>query len=412
VLPPDAVPPAVQPATQPDVVPASALNLGRAVHRPRWSSEVCRCLNWRRSADPGEESMPIPLLIGSCEPFSGKSAVVLGLARQLGREGVSVLFGKPLATSAADFPMDPEVRFVGTTLGLSDEQLLPSLRVLEPATAQARLLAADLEAGDVLDGLRSRIAAEAERLVLLEAAGTLSEGLLFGLSLAQLARELDAQVLLVQPWSDSRSVEPLLEARQQLGDRLAGVVLNGVAPEGLATLRAELEPALERLGFPVLGVMPRSPLLRSVTVEELVRRLDARVLCCQDRLDLLVETLSIGAMNVNSAMEFFRRRRNMAVVTGADRTDIQLAALEASTQCLILTGVGDPLPQLISRAEELEVPVLKVDHDTLTTVETIDAAFGHGRLHEAVKASYAIRLVQEHCNFSRLFERLRLPVRA
>ena len=412
MVPPDAVPPAVPPATQPGVVPASAMNLGRAVHGRRWGSEVGRCLDWRRSADPGEESMPIPLLIGSCEPFSGKSAVVLGLARQLGREGVSVLFGKPLATSAADFPMDPEVRFVGTTLGLSDEQLLPSLRVLEPATAQARLLAADLEAGDVLDDLRSRIAAEAGRLVLLEAAGTLSEGLLFGLSLAQLARELDAQVLLVQPWSDSRSVEPLLEARQQMGDRLAGVVLNGVAPEGLATLRAELEPALERLGFPVLGVMPRSPLLRSVTVEELVRRLDARVLCCQDRLDLLVETLSIGAMNVNSAMEFFRRRRNMAVVTGADRTDIQLAALEASTQCLILTGVGDPLPQLISRAEELEVPVLKVDHDTLTTVETIDAAFGHGRLHEAVKASYAIRLVQEHCNFSRLFERLRLPVRA
>jgi BioD-like phosphotransacetylase family protein len=356
--------------------------------------------------------MPIPLLIGSCEPFSGKSAVVLGLARQLGREGVSVLFGKPLATSAADFPMDPEVRFVGTTLGLLDEQLLPSLRVLEPATAQARLLAADLEAGDAFDELRGRIAAEAERLVLLEAAGTLSEGLLFGLSLAQLAEGLDAQVALVHPWRDSRSVEPLLEARQQLGDRLAGVVLNSVSPEGLAALRAEVEPALERLGLPVLGVMPRSPLLRSVTVEELVRRLEARVLCCQDRLDLLVETLSIGAMNVNSAMEFFRRRRNMAVVTGADRTDIQLAALEASTQCLILTGVGDPLPQLISRAEELEVPVLKVDHDTLTTVETIDAAFGHGRLHEAVKASYAIRLVQEHCNFSRLFERLRLPVRA
>jgi BioD-like phosphotransacetylase family protein len=301
---------------------------------------------------------------------------------------------------------------VGTTLGLSDEQLLPSLQVLEPATAQARLLTADLEPGPGLDQLRDRIAAETERLVLLEAAGTLSEGLLFGLSLAQLARGLDAQVVLVQPWTDSLSVEPLQEARQQLGDRLAGVVLNSVAPEGLATLRAEVEPALERLGFPVLGVMPRSPLLRSVTVEELVRRLEARVLCCQDRLDLLVETLSIGAMNVNSAMEFFRRRRNMAVVTGADRTDIQLAALEASTQCLILTGVGDPLPQLISRAEELEVPVLKVDHDTLTTVETIDAAFGHGRLHEAVKATYAIRLVEEHCNFSRLFERLRLPVRA
>jgi BioD-like phosphotransacetylase family protein len=169
---------------------------------------------------------------------------------------------------------------------------------------------------------------------------------------------------------------------------------------------------LEQLGLPVLGVMPRSPLLRSVTVEELVRRLDARVLCCHDRLDLLVETLSIGAMNVNSAMEFFRRRRNMAVVTGADRTDIQLAALEASTQCLILTGAGEPLPQLISRAEELEVPLLKVEHDTLTTVEVVESTFGHVRLHESVKATFAFRLVEEHCDFRPLLARLRLPVAA
>jgi BioD-like phosphotransacetylase family protein len=85
-----------------------------------------------------------------------------------------------------------------------------------------------------------------------------------------------------------------------------------------------------------------------------------------------------------------------------------LAALEASTQCLILTGVGEPLPQLIYRAEELEVPVLKVDHDTLSTVEVIEAAIGHVRLHEPVKATHAIRLVEENCHFERLFERLGL----
>ena len=117
----------------------------------------------------------------------------------------------------------------------------------------------------------------------------------------------------------------------------------------------------------------------------------------------MVETLTIGAMNVNSAMEFFRKRRNMAVVTGADRTDIQLAALEASTQCLILTGAANPLPQLINRAEELEVPLLKVNRDTLSTVEVIEQAFGHVRLHENVKAAYAFRLVEEHCDLQRLF---------
>ncbi|MFQ6537995.1 MULTISPECIES: phosphotransacetylase family protein [Aphanothece] len=357
------------------------------------------------------------LLVGSCEPFSGKSAVVLGLARQLRARGIEVRFGKPLATSLeTDAPpppgeplVDADVRFVGTTLGLAEDQLIPSLDALDPALARARLLEGRLEPGPGFAALRQQLEQAPDGMALLEAAGSLHEGLLYGLSLPQLARGLDAPVLLVQPWADSRSVDSLLAARAELGDHLVGVVLNAVNPDAVPQLREDTVPALEQLGISVLGVMPRSPLLRSVTVEELARRLGAQVLCCRDRLDLLVETLSIGAMNVNSAMEFFRRRRNMAVVTGADRTDIQLAALEASTQCLILTGAGDPLPQLLTRAEELEVPLLKVEHDTLTTVEVIEQAFGHVRLHEAVKATYAFRLVEEHCDFGRLFTRLQLP---
>ena len=357
------------------------------------------------------------LLIGSCQAFSGKSAVVLGLARQLLQKGVPVRLGKPLADSAeASQPgealIDDDVRFVGQILGLGDDQLVPSVHLQGEQPARHRLLSGDLQAGAGFDQLRQRLQADGDGITLLEASGNLHDGLLYGLSLAQVAHGLQAPVLLVHAWEACSNVEPLLAAQQQLGDLLCGVVLNGVPPEQVDALRADVVPAMEALGLPVLGVMPRSPLLRSVTVEELVRRLDARVLCCHDRLDLLVETLSIGAMNVNSAMEFFRRRRNMAVVTGADRTDIQLAALEASTQCLILTGAGEPLPQLLSRAEELEVPLLKVEHDTLTTVEVVESTFGHVRLHESVKATFAFRLVEEHCDFRPLLARLRLPVAA
>ena len=108
--------------------------------------------------------MASTLLIGSCEPFSGKSAVVLGLARLLGRQGVKVLFGKPLATTLqnpADAPgasggavIDADVRFVGQTLGLADSQLIPSLQVLAPETARARLLASDIGPGPGFEALR------------------------------------------------------------------------------------------------------------------------------------------------------------------------------------------------------------------------------------------------------------------
>ncbi|MEB3254542.1 MAG: phosphotransacetylase family protein [Synechococcus sp.] len=362
--------------------------------------------------------MGTTLLIGSCEPFSGKSALVLGIAQQLSKSGQAIRFGKPLATSLDWDPnkgplpqplIDDDVRFVGDILGLQSDQLIPSLHLLSPATATQRLGQGDVLAGSGFDTMRRQISGD-DSLTLLECAGSLQEGLLYGLSLPQLADGLDASVVLVHLWQDSCSVDALLAAKQMLGHRLTGVVLNAVTPDEVDSLQRQVVPALEQLGIAVFGVMPRSPLLRSVTVGELVRRLDARVICCSERQELLVETLSIGAMNVNSAMEFFRRRRNMAVVTGADRTDIQFAALEASTQCLILTGAGEPLPQLISRAEELDVPLLKVDHDTLATVEVIEQAFGHVRLHEAVKATYAFRLVEEHCDLDRLFRALNLTV--
>ncbi len=360
--------------------------------------------------------MGTTLLIGSCEPFSGKSALVLGIARHLIAANQPIRFGKPLATSSEWDPatstmpsplIDDDVRFVGETFGLTDEQLIPSMHLIAQETADNRLEKGDLDTCKGLQDLRRQSEGH-KGLTLLEAAGSLHEGLLFGLSLCQVANALDARVVLVHLWHDSRSVDALLAARSQLGDRLIGIVLNAVTPDEVTELERSVVPALEALGLVIFGVMPRSPLLRSVTVGELARRLEARTICSGDRLELLVETLCIGAMNVNSAMEFFRRRRNMAVVTGADRTDIQLAALEASTQCLILTGAGEPIPQLINRAEELEVPILKVDHDTLSTVEVVEQAFGHVRLHEAVKATYAFRLVEEHCHLDRLFDCLDL----
>ena len=354
-------------------------------------------------------------MIGSCEPFSGKSALVLGIARYFISCNKQVKLGKPLATTLElDSPnansseklIDDDVRFIGETLELSSNNLIPSVDFLSAATAESRFIKTDIKPGIKFDAFKKQLKDPFEGINILEGAGSLQEGRLYGLSLVEVSKSLDIPVVFVHLWRDSRSVDDLLEAKNQLGENFSGVILNAVTPDEISDIKGKVIPALGKLGIEVFGVMPRSPLLRSVTVEELARRLDARVICCAEKLELLVETLSIGAMGVNSAMEFFRRRRNMAVVTGADRTDLQLAALEASTQCLILTGVGDPLPQLVNRAEELEVPLLRVDRDTLSTVEVIENAFGHVRLHESVKASYAFRLVEEYCDLARLFKSL------
>ena len=85
----------------------------------------------------------------------------------------------------------------------------------------------------------------------------------------------------------------------------------------------------------------------SVSVGELAEFLSGKILCCADKVDELVEHLMVGAMSVDSALTYFRRKPNKAVITGGDRPDIQLAALETSTKCLILTGNLQPSPIIL-----------------------------------------------------------------
>ena len=181
-----------------------------------------------------------------------------------------------------------------------------------------------------------------------------------------------------------------------------------VPEEAWATATETVKPFLEKHGVTVLGCIPRNSLLRSVSVAELTRQLDAKVLCCEDHLDLMVQDLKIGAMNVNSALRFFSAGKHMAVVTGGDRTDIQLAALETSTNCLILTGQVPPNSMVVSRAQDLELPILSVDMDTLKTVEIIDQTFGQVRLQDAAKIECIQQLMTEHFDLKHLTDALGL----
>jgi len=352
------------------------------------------------------------LLVASTEPYSGKSAVVLGIALQLQAQGVDLAFGKPIAnTLTSDTPNspDPDLDFIVSTLALPSSRYYPPVVWLSPTYVEQALGSLEQIAHP---SLQSFTLGQGESLLLLEGPGSLTEGTLLNLPLTRMANLIDAAVLLVTRYDSLLLVDRLLAAKTELGDRLQGVIINAV-PEAAATAAATgLKPFLEHHGIPVLALLPQSPIMRSITVGEIIDRLHAEVLCCPDRRDLIVESLTIGAMNVNSALRYFRQGVNMAVVTGGDRTDIQLAALETSTQCLVLTGQITPAASILERASDLEVPILAVDSDTLSTVERIDELFGHVGIHEPVKVRCIQELIADHFDLERLLQLLdlRLPV--
>ncbi len=350
------------------------------------------------------------LLVGSTAACSGKSATILGLGARLQAEHLKLAYGKPLGTyfeaATSGQHVEADVHFVTAMLNLPDSQRHAPLLSLDPRAIRACLQ--DGAPPDYTQAWQNYAAAITADLALLEGPSTLAEGRLFSLSVEQMATAVAASVLLVARYRNLSLIDDLLDARVLLGDRLLGVLLNDIPEPELPILEQEVRPFLESQNIPVFGLLPRNALLRSVSVRELTQQLQAKVLCREDRLDLMVESLTIGAMNVNSALEYFRRERNMAVVTGGDRSELQMAALETSTNCLILTGHTPPQDFILSRAEDLEIPILSVDLDTLSTVEIADRAFGQVRLQEPIKVECVQDLMATHFDFPRFLTHLGL----
>ncbi len=352
------------------------------------------------------------LLIASTEAYSGKSATILGLSHLSLDKQISIGYGQPLATdfreSAGEKEYTEDVDFIATALGLSENQVKSPLLFLNRQTINQRLQGENKE--DYTQALKQYVSQIEADLVLLEGPNNLWEGSVFNLSVPEIADSVDASILLVARYHPLTMVGSLLTAKKYLGDRLLGIMINDIPSTELETTTQTVKPYLEEQGIPVLGMIPKDRILNSVSVKEIATRLNAKVLCCEEHLDWMVESLSIGAMNVNSALGYFRQRDNMAVVTGGDRAELQMAALETSTHCLILTGHVPPKDLIIERAESLDIPILSVNTDTLTTVEVVDGTFGKVPIYEDIKVQQIQNLMRQHFDMDRLLKSLDLAL--
>jgi BioD-like phosphotransacetylase family protein len=346
------------------------------------------------------------LYIGSTETFSGKSALCVGLAKQFERDGLRIGYMKPVSTGQrlAAGLVDEDAEFFRQTFGLPDalEDMVPV--GIGPRTVE-QILKGEVAEDPVaqLEAAYEKVAQNRD-IVVLEGGRNLREGYLIGLTTFQIVEKLEARTLVVVKYDEDLQVlDDALTARVRLGESLIGVVLNAIPRQRMPFVQEMVKPVLEERGVPVLAVLPQERLLLSISVGELAGFLNGTILCGADKDDELVEHLMVGAMSVDSALTYFRRKPNKAVITGGDRPDIQLAALETSTKCLILTGNLRPSPIILGRAEEVGVPMILVRQDTLTAVEVIERFFGKTRFHLEKKIERFEEMLEDRFDFQTIY---------
>jgi hypothetical protein len=351
-----------------------------------------------------------PLYITSVEPYSGKTATCLALGAHMKAEGLQVGYLKPLSLQpwrVGDKIADEDAAFAKEILGLSAEPWELSPIVVTPEFVRQYLE----KPVDLMNTIRDACEAAGAGcdVLLLEGGGSLREGYLVGLPTPGVAQALGSSVLIVIKYRDDVSIlDDVLAARVRLGEALCGAVINRVPPDARLTVRNAAVPLLEKKGIPIFGLLPDERTLSALTVGELVQTLDAEILTKYYRPQAAVEHLMVGAMTADTALSRFRQYAHKAIITGGDRTDIQLAALETSTTCLVLTGNLRPSPLVVKQAEEFGVAVLLVRANTLETVEAIERVFGKTRLGQASKLKQFQNLMDEHFDYERLYQAIGL----
>lgn len=339
---------------------------------------------------------------------AGKSLVLSGIGLKLKQKGLNLTYFKPLGTKPkkkGDLLTGQSVIFMKEILALKEplEKLCPLV-----LTQDLIVQAYKGEIGGLEEKVTQafKLIAKGKDIVLIEGAGSLDQGTFLGLSDVTLSKGLNSKVILIDKFSMDISVDSILAAKKKLGSEILGVILNHVPLESREFIKKRIVPFLIKKGVDVLGILPKDSLLRSITVKNLRRTLGGEIICCLDRQDELVEKFSIGAMNVEEALNYFKRYRNKAVITGGDRSDIQLAALETSTKALILTGNLYPNDIIVAKAEEKGVPILLVKGDTLSAVERVEGALRQLEVYEKRKVKRGLELVEKGLNLPLLYKKI------
>lgn len=349
----------------------------------------------------------VALYVTSMEA-AGKTALCAGIGRKLLDRGLKIGFFMPVQISEKDSidSNNEDTAFIKKILDLkeSGEQLVP-VRLSQSELWRSLTT----EVADFTDNMRQiyRKISKGRDIVIMEGLGNLDVDKVSTLACYTIAEAVEARVIIVLRYSPALDMSKVVHIGEKLGQPM-GIVMNFVPNSMIEQVRLQLADLLDKAGIKVFGIIPEVRSLLGVTVGEMIEILDGEVLTSPDNADEIVENVMLGAMTPDSGAIYFSRKENKAAVIRGDRADMQLAALETSTKCLILTNNVKPLPAVMSQAQDKHVPIIMVKQDNSAAIARIEEALSKANFRNPRKLEAFGNILDRYFDFDALYSELGL----
>ena len=258
--------------------------------------------------------------------------------------------------------------------------------------------------------------AKNNELVIVEGTGHAGVGSVFDLSNADVARHLNAKVLLISSGGIGKPIDELMlncALLEKSGVEVLGVIVNKVRPEKYVKVNDLIRKGLKRKGLDVLGVIPYEPILSTPTVGQIADELQAEVIYGNTYLDNVVEKTVVGAMEPHDALDYITDKS--MVITPGDREDIILTALSMhliygdngpSVSGLLLTGGIKPHPSVMNLIKCTDIPVLLVSEDTYNVSSQVHDLKVKIRPQDKTKTNLVIDMINKYVDIENLVKKL------
>ncbi|MFH1787927.1 MAG: phosphotransacetylase family protein [Candidatus Altiarchaeota archaeon] len=350
------------------------------------------------------------LFIGSSESRSGKSALCVGLGSILKDKGLNVGYMKPvgsLARTVNKTTYEDDAFKTREALGLSEspDKICPVLISEELVDAKLKGVK-KYHKNKIIKTFQDLSAGK--DVMILEGMGDIGGGSMFDLSDPEVAALLDAKIILTAKYDSDYVLDRVISDVKLIGDpkQLVGVIFTDVSPANARRIKRTVTPFLRKKKIKVLGYIPKDTLLKSASVADIAEELGGRIICCEEYKNELVKSFIIGAMSPEHALKYFRRSTDKAVITGGDRADIVLAALETQTKCVVLTGNLRPSAQVLAAAEDAKTPLIVVPHDTVTAVTLVEDLIDKITAWEGAKLARMKQFMRNHIDLKAIYREL------
>lgn len=349
----------------------------------------------------------VNLLIASKES-SGKTALCAGIGKKLLNQGKKVGYFLPVRLSETSAINDyKDATFMKEILELEE-----SPEVLSPVNLTSQELWENLTetAEDFVQQVKKNYAraAKGKDVVIIEGLSGLSTDNVATLACYRMAETLNAKVIAVLPYDATLSPSEMGRVSEELGQRLLGVVINFVPESQIEALRQTMTDSFQKAGIKVFGILPEARSLLGISVKELAKALSGDIVTCPENTDELVENLMLGAMTLDSGIDYFSRKKDKAAVIRGERPDMQLAALQTSTKCLVLTNNAKPVANVVAESESKHVPIVVTSKDTSAIVADIERALAQSAFNSPQKLRKFEELVDKYLDFKSLSSALGL----